>query len=112
MGLCLGPYGCPRGGGCSYERGTPVRLMCVPGRKGGRGLVSLCDLLSGGVPIVVFIVLHILDLAGRARGCEAFIIPPTPGTMGRLSRGVHGVLESKDTHRPKGGPMLPGIALP
>ena len=23
-GLCLGPYGSPRGGAASYERGTPV----------------------------------------------------------------------------------------
>ena len=24
MGICLGPYGCPRRGAVSYERGTPV----------------------------------------------------------------------------------------
>ena len=25
VGLCLGPYGDPKGGGGSYERGTPVK---------------------------------------------------------------------------------------
>ena len=26
MGICLGPYGGPRGGAVSYERGTPVLI--------------------------------------------------------------------------------------
>jgi len=30
----------------------------------------------------------------------------------RRSTPVNGLLKNKDTHRPKGGPMLLGIALP
>ena len=30
VGLCLGPYGVPRGVGVSYERGTPGRASLPP----------------------------------------------------------------------------------
>jgi len=40
VGLCLGPYGGPRGVGVSYERGTPVEfaLTLFWGRRGTRSL--------------------------------------------------------------------------
>ena len=33
MGLCLGPYGDPRGWAISYERGTPVKEVRVLTRE-------------------------------------------------------------------------------
>ena len=30
VGLCLGPFGGPRGGAVSYERGTPILIAPIP----------------------------------------------------------------------------------
>ena len=47
VGLCLGPYGGPRGGAVSYEKGTPVAESAVsPGLSPNRNDSVIPNLLG------------------------------------------------------------------